>query len=133
LTSRLELLRTRRAPAADQTPPRRLGGCDERPPLELLDPPRKSKPDQLENMSRELEARLKEFGVVAEVVAVHPGPVVALFELALAPGVKVSKITGLAKDIARALSKVSVRVVEVIPGKSVIGLEVPNDHARWSC
>jgi len=85
-------------------------------------------PDQLENMSRELEARLKEFGVVAEVVEVHPGPVVALFELALAPGVKVSKITGLSKDIARALSKVSVRVVEVIPGKSVIGLEVPNDQ-----
>jgi S-DNA-T family DNA segregation ATPase FtsK/SpoIIIE len=56
-----------------------------------------------------------EFGVVAEVVAVHPGPVVALFELELAPGLKVSKITGLAKDIARALSKVSVRVVEVIP------------------
>jgi DNA segregation ATPase FtsK/SpoIIIE and related proteins len=54
--------------------------------------------------------------------------VVALFELSLAPGVKVSKITGLAKDIARALSKVSVRVVEVIPGKSVIGLEVPNDQ-----
>jgi len=79
-------------------------------------------------MSRELEARLAEFGVVAEVVAVHPGPVVALFELDLAPGIKVSKITGLAKDIARALSKISVRVVEVIPGKSVIGLEVPNDQ-----
>jgi S-DNA-T family DNA segregation ATPase FtsK/SpoIIIE len=103
-----------------------------RPPLDLLDPPRKSDteidPAQLEQMSRELEARLAEFGVVAEVVAVHPGPVVALFELELAPGLKVSKITGLAKDIARALSKVSVRVVEVIPGKSVIGLEVPNDH-----
>lgn len=103
-----------------------------RPPLNLLDPSRKSgtevDPAQLEQMSRELEARLAEFGVVAEVVAVHPGPVVALFELELAPGLKVSKITGLAKDIARALSKVSVRVVEVIPGKSVIGLEVPNDH-----
>ncbi|MGB5732996.1 MAG: DNA translocase FtsK 4TM domain-containing protein, partial [Thiohalocapsa sp.] len=104
----------------------------ERPPLDLLDAPRKSgtaiDPAQLEQMSRELEARLAEFGVVAEVVEVHPGPVVALFELDLAPGLKVSKITGLAKDIARALSKVSVRVVEVIPGKSVIGLEVPNDH-----
>jgi S-DNA-T family DNA segregation ATPase FtsK/SpoIIIE len=107
-------------------------GCDERPPLELLDAPRRSgtavSPLKLEEMSRELEARLAEFGVAAEVVAVHPGPVVALFELDLAPGLKVSKITGLAKDIARALSKVSVRVVEVIPGKSVIGLEVPNDH-----
>ncbi|MBK1705139.1 DNA translocase FtsK [Halochromatium glycolicum] len=104
----------------------------ERPPLDLLDPPRRSgnavTPEQLETMSRELEARLAEFGVVAEVVEVHPGPVVALFELELAPGVKVSKITGLSKDIARALSKISVRVVEVIPGKSVIGLEVPNNQ-----
>ncbi|TVQ91613.1 MAG: DNA translocase FtsK [Chromatiaceae bacterium] len=104
---------------------------DVRPPLELLDAPRRSgraiSHEQLEGMSRDLEARLAEFGVVAQVVEVHPGPVVALFELELAPGVKVSKITGLAKDLARALSKVSVRVVEVIPGKSVIGLEVPND------
>ncbi|WP_462320955.1 DNA translocase FtsK 4TM domain-containing protein [Halochromatium sp.] len=108
------------------------GDFSQRPPLDLLDPPRRSgnavTPDQLETMSRELEARLAEFGVVAEVVEVHPGPVVALFELELAPGVKVSKITGLSKDIARALSKISVRVVEVIPGKSVIGLEVPNDQ-----
>jgi len=121
--------------AADdrRRPPQDLvGEAGEPPPLELLEPPHKSQravsAEQLETMSRELEARLAEFGVVAEVVAVHPGPVVALFELALAPGVKVSKITGLAKDIARALSKVSVRVVEVIPGKSVIGLEVPNDQ-----
>jgi S-DNA-T family DNA segregation ATPase FtsK/SpoIIIE len=125
-------------PAADDRPPPRLaGGAGDRPPLELLDPPKKSgravSPEQLETMSRELEARLAEFGVVAEVVAVHPGPVVALFELELAPGVKVSKITGLAKDIARALSKVSVRVVEVIPGKSVIGLEVPNDQREMVC
>jgi len=121
--------------AADRRRPlsRPLGGRIEgRPPLELLDPSQRSglavTAEQLEGMSRELEARLAEFGVVAEVVEVHPGPVVALFELELAPGVKVSKITGLAKDIARALSKVSVRVVEVIPGKSVIGLEVPNDQ-----
>ena len=128
-------LRKRPKTAADkrQLPlPRLAGGPGDRPPLELLDPPKKSgravSPEQLETMSRELEARLAEFGVVAEVVAVHPGPVVALFELDLAPGIKVSKITGLAKDIARALSKISVRVVEVIPGKSVIGLEVPNDQ-----
>jgi S-DNA-T family DNA segregation ATPase FtsK/SpoIIIE len=127
--------RKRGKPAGDQRQlplPRLAGGTGDRPPLELLDPPKKSSravsPEQLETMSRELEARLAEFGVVAQVVAVHPGPVVALFELELAPGVKVSKITGLAKDIARALSKVSVRVVEVIPGKSVIGLEVPNDQ-----
>ncbi|MGB5833000.1 MAG: DNA translocase FtsK 4TM domain-containing protein, partial [Thiohalocapsa sp.] len=118
--------------ASQPTPQRYAAAAGERPPLALLDPPRRSgkavNPEQLEEMSRELEARLSEFGVIAEVVAVHPGPVVALFELDLAPGLKVSKITGLAKDIARALSKVSVRVVEVIPGKSVIGLEVPNDH-----
>ncbi len=97
--------------------PRLAGDPGDRPPLELLDPPKKSaravSPEQLETMSRELEARLAEFGVAAEVVAVHPGPVVALFELELAPGLKVSKITGLAKDIARALSKL---------------LEVPNDQ-----
>ena len=119
----------RQSPSA-ATPMR--GDFSQRPPLDLLDPPRRSgnavAPEQLETMSRELEARLAEFGVVAEVVEVHPGPVVALFELDLAPGVKVSKITGLSKDIARAMSKISVRVVEVIPGKSVIGLEVPNDQ-----
>ena len=58
----------------------------------------------------------------------YPGPVITRFELDLAPGIKVSKITGLAKDIARSLSAISVRVVEVIPGKSVIGLEFPNEH-----
>jgi len=117
-------------PASGSTRPR--GDFSQRPPLDLLDPPRRSgnaaTPEQIETMSHELEARLAEFGVVAEVVEVHPGPVVALFELELAPGVKVSKITGLSKDIARALSKISVRVVEVIPGKSVIGIEVPNDQ-----
>lgn len=119
-----------RPPAAAAPRPRPAHG-EVRPPLDLLDAPRRSgqaiSHEQLEGMSRDLEARLAEFGVIAQVVEVHPGPVVALFELELAPGVKVSKITGLAKDLARALSKVSVRVVEVIPGKSVIGLEVPND------
>jgi len=102
------------------------------PSLELLDPPRKSgkgyTEEMLEALSRQVEAKLADFGVIAEVVEVHTGPVVALLELQLAPGTKVSKITGLAKDIARALSTVSVRVVEIIPGKSVIGLEIPNEH-----
>jgi len=66
--------------------------------------------------------------VHAKVVAVHPGPVVTRFELQLAAGTKVSKIVGLAKDLARSLSVISVRIVEVIPGKSVIGLELPNKH-----
>ncbi len=81
----------------------------------------------LEALSREVEQHLADFGVEAQVVAVHPGPVITRFELVPAPGVKVSKISGLAKDLARALSTTSVRIVEVIPGKAVVGLEVPNE------
>ena len=78
-------------------------------------------------MSRLVELKLKDFGVEVEVVAVQPGPVVTRYEMRPAPGVKVSQITGLAKDLARSLSAISVRVVEVIPGKSVMGLEIPNE------
>ncbi len=102
----------------------------ELPPLSLLDEPRPSgrepSPAALEVMSRQVELKLRDFGVDVEVVAVHPGPVITRFELQPAAGVKVSQITNLSKDLARALSTASVRVVEVIPGKSVIGLEVPN-------
>lgn len=102
------------------------------PPLSLLDPAEPSGKQMsthaLEAMSRQVELKLKDFGVDAEVVAVLPGPVVTLFEIQPAPGVKVSRITNLSKDLARALSVTSVRVVEVIPGKSVIGLELPNEH-----
>ncbi len=80
----------------------------------------------LEQMSRDLEGHLADFGVEAQVVNVAPGPVITRFELQPAPGVKVSRISNLAKDLARALSIVSLRVVEVIPGKSVIGIEIPN-------
>jgi len=115
-----------------QLPLRPLFPADAHPPLELLDQPRKSgkgyTKEMLEELSRQVEIKLADFGVLVEVVAVHPGPVVTLLELQLAPGTKVSKITGLAKDIARALSTISVRVVEVIPGKSVIGLEIPNEQ-----
>lgn len=83
---------------------------------------------KLEALSREVEARLLEFGVQVTVVAVSPGPVITQFELELAAGLKVSKITGLSKDLARSLSVPRVRVVEVIPGKSVVGLEIPNEH-----
>jgi DNA segregation ATPase FtsK/SpoIIIE, S-DNA-T family len=103
----------------------------ELPPLKLLDdaPPHEAgySPETLEAISRLVELKLRDFGVEVEVVAVHPGPVVTRFELRPAPGVKVSQISGLAKDIARALSAISVRVVEVIPGKSVVGLEIPNE------
>ena len=76
-------------------------------------------------MSRLLELKLKDYHIDAEVVAVFPGPVVTRFEIQPAPGVKVSKITGLVKDLARSLAVISVRVVEVIPGKSVLGI-IPN-------
>lgn len=103
------------------------------PPLDLLNPPPPSEGKAFSHttfdaLSQLVETRLSDFGVDAKVVAVHPGPVITRFELDLAPGIKVSKISGLAKDIARSLSAISVRVVEVIPGKSVIGLELPNEH-----
>lgn len=103
------------------------------PPLDLLNPIQPANeagysPELLQQLSRDVEARLGEFNVEVKVVAVQPGPVITRFELEPAAGVKVSKISGLAKDLARALSVTSVRVVEVIPGKSVIGIEIPNAH-----
>lgn len=102
------------------------------PTLDLLDRPDKAKnpisPEELEAVSRLVETKLLDFNVQAAVVGVYPGPVVTRFELDLAPGIKVSKITGLAKDLARSLSAVSVRVVEVIPGKTYVGIELPNKH-----
>ncbi|CAA9891244.1 DNA translocase FtsK [Candidatus Methylobacter favarea] len=80
----------------------------------------------LEDMSRLVEHILQDFNVIAEVVGFLPGPVITRFELLPAAGVKVSRISTLSKDLARALSVTSVRIVEVIPGKSVIGLEIPN-------
>lgn len=105
---------------------------DRLPSIDLLDRADKAKnpinQEELELVSRLVEAKLLDFKVEAQVVAVYPGPVITRFELDLAPGMKVSKISSLAKDLARALSAISVRVVEVIPGKSVIGLELPNKH-----
>lgn len=103
------------------------------PPVTLLNTAAQTADKPFSNISFDelsglVEQRLSDFGVEVKVVAVLPGPVITRFELDLAPGIKVSKITGLAKDIARSLSAVSVRVVEVIPGKSVIGLEIPNEH-----
>ena len=82
--------------------------------------------EKLTYTAKLVESQLSDFGILAKVVAVHPGPVITRFELQLAAGTKVSKISALSKDLARALSAVSVRIVEVIPGKSVIGLEIPN-------
>ncbi|MDI3324932.1 DNA translocase FtsK 4TM domain-containing protein [Pontibacterium granulatum] len=105
------------------------------PSLDQLDPPALNQsagysPEQLEHMSRLLEAKLKDFNVVAEVVEVNPGPVITRFEIQPAPGVKASKITNLAKDLARSMAVSSVRVVEVIAGKSVMGIEIPNEERQ---
>ena len=104
---------------------------NELPALSLLDdpPPKEGgySAEALEAMSRLVELKLNDFGVEAEVVAVHPGPVVTRFELKPAAGVKSSQISSLAKDLARSLATVSVRVVEIIPGKPYVGLEIPNE------
>ena len=101
------------------------------PPLALLDAPTQTGPrgystSELESLSRLLEIKLADFGITAEVVSVYPGPVVTRFEIQPAAGVKVSRISNLAKDLARSLAVNSVRVVEVIHGKSVVGIEIPN-------
>ena len=103
----------------------------ELPALRLLDPPKEHEEsyskEALEALSRLVEIKLADFNIEVHVVAVHPGPVITRFEMELAPGVKASKITALSKDLARSLSVVSVLVVEVIPGKSLVGLEIPNE------
>jgi S-DNA-T family DNA segregation ATPase FtsK/SpoIIIE len=101
------------------------------PGLELLDKVDPNKKvnftaEQLARLSELLEIKLQEFNVKAQVVEAQPGPVVTRFELDLAPGVKASKVTNISRDLARSMSMASVRVVEVIPGKPYIGIEVPN-------
>nr|WP_041420313.1 DNA translocase FtsK 4TM domain-containing protein [Shewanella violacea] len=102
------------------------------PCITLLDVPnRKTNPisrEELEQVGDLVEAKLADFNIVAKVMGIFPGPVVTRFELELAPGVKASKITNLSKDLARSLLSESVRVVEVIPGKSYVGLELPNKY-----
>lgn len=104
------------------------------PSLSLLDKGQPGKAmggythQELESVSRNVEQHLLDFGIQADVVAVHPGPVITRFELQLAAGIKVSRLSALAKDLARSLSVISVRVVEVIPGKTVVGIELPNQN-----
>jgi S-DNA-T family DNA segregation ATPase FtsK/SpoIIIE len=106
------------------------GTADGLPPLALLDDPKPQakgySEETLEVLSRQIEFKLKDFRIDVQVVGAYPGPVITRFELEPAPGVKVSQISSLDKDIARGLSVKAVRVVDVIPGKSVIGLEIPN-------
>jgi S-DNA-T family DNA segregation ATPase FtsK/SpoIIIE len=100
------------------------------PPLSLLDEAPPQGPgyseETLEVLSRQVELKLKDFRIEARVMGVYPGPVITRFELEPAAGVRGSQVSSLDKDIARGLSVVSVRVVDVIPGKNVIGLEIPN-------
>ena len=109
------------------------------PSLTLLDKGQPGAPmggythQDLEMMSRDVEQHLLDFGIQVDVVSVHPGPVITRFELQLAAGVKVSRLTALAKDLARSLSVTSVRVVEIIPGKTVVGIELPNQNRAMVC
>jgi len=102
------------------------------PPLALLDEPEvnvhQMSKEALEHISRLVELKLADFGVEVQVVEVQPGPVITRYELQPAAGVKVSQITNLAKDLARSISAISVRVVEVIPGKTTVGIEIPNEE-----
>jgi len=101
------------------------------PPLSLLEKPDAKSAgyshQTLEKLSMLLEKKLSDFNIEVEVVAVHPGPVITRFEVEPAAGIKASQITSLSRDLARALSMVSVRVVENIPGKTTVGIELPNE------
>jgi len=136
-TSSVQIL----ASAKSEKPPSRLqqkrlfdsNSTSELPDVDLLDEKREDtklgfSPDALEAMSKQLELKLADFGVQASVVSVLPGPVITRFEVQPAAGVKVQKISALAKDLARSMAVISVRIVEVIPGKSVVGIEIPNEH-----
>lgn len=127
------------APAAVAAKPAPVGEdaglADELPELSLLlKAPTSEKmgysQETLDRLSRLLEEKLLDFRIEAEVMDVIPGPVVTCFEIQPAPGIKASSITNLARDIARSLAVISVRVVEVIPGKTVIGIEIPNEDRQ---
>ncbi|CAL8474894.1 DNA translocase FtsK 2 [Caballeronia sp. S22] len=111
-----------------------LPGDSTLPPLALLDAPPKVQEtiaaDTLEYTSRLIEKKLKDFGVEVSVIAAYPGPVVTRYEIEPATGVKGSQIVGLGKDLARSLSLVSIRVVETIPGKNYMALELPNQRRQ---
>ncbi|MFD2642566.1 DNA translocase FtsK [Pseudomonas japonica] len=104
------------------------------PPISILDPAEKKKvnysPESLAGVGQLLEIKLKEFGVEVSVDSIHPGPVITRYEIQPAAGVKVSRIANLAKDLARSLAVTSVRVVEVIPGKTTVGIEIPNEDRQ---
>ena len=130
--AKMVIEKSERAQREQQIPLFNVGGDNSLPPLSLLDDP-KPQPkgyseDTLETLSRQIEFKLKDFRIEANVIGAYPGPVITRFELEPAPGVKGSQVSSLDKDIARGLSVKSVREVDVIPGKSAIGLEIPNAH-----
>ncbi len=131
----LKVERSERAEAERQTPLfYDLPADTQLPPLALLEPPpvatESVSQDTLEYTSRLIEKKLADFNVAANVVAAYPGPVITRYEIDPATGVKGSQIVNLSKDLARALSLVSLRVVETIPGKSLMGLELPNPRRQ---
>ncbi|MGB0126175.1 MAG: DNA translocase FtsK 4TM domain-containing protein [Rhodocyclaceae bacterium] len=123
-----------RRDADRQQPLFRDGSGGALPPLSLLDelthdtPP--PSPETLEFTSRLIEKKLADFGVEVKVIAAYPGPVITRYEIEPAVGVKGSQVVNLVKDLARALSVVSIRVVETIPGKSCMGMEIPNSRRQ---
>ncbi|WP_291686788.1 DNA translocase FtsK [Bradyrhizobium sp.] len=124
--------RAPRKKAAPRAPSRKSTDRFELPPVSVLTAPKASdrqplSKSELESNSRALEGVLGDFGVRGEIVKAHPGPVVTLYELEPAPGIKSSRVIGLADDIARSMSALSARVA-VVPGRNAIGIELPNPH-----
>jgi len=124
--------RAPRKKAAARAPARRSSDKFELPPIAVLSSPKASdrqplSKSELDSNSRALEGVLGDFGVRGEIVKAHPGPVVTLYELEPAPGIKSSRVIGLADDIARSMSALSARVA-VVPGRNAIGIELPNPH-----
>ena len=128
-SARVEL--EKQSPLFDELPDSDL------PPLHLLDQPPRDvpvlSPETLEYISRLIERKLIDFGVEVKVIAAYPGPVITRYEVEPAVGVKGSQIVNLVKDLARALSVLSIRVVETIPGKAYMGLEIPNPKRQVVC
>jgi len=124
--------KSERVNADKQTKLFKHDAIDGLPSLSLLDEAKPSthvtSPEELEATSRLIGEKLADYKLSVEVTSVSQGPVITRFELVLAPGIKVSQITGLSKDMARSLRVVSIRVVEVIAGKSTVGIEIPNEH-----
>jgi DNA segregation ATPase FtsK/SpoIIIE, S-DNA-T family len=124
--------RAPRKKAAPRAPVRKSSDRFELPPVSVLTAPKASdrqplSKTELDSNSRALEGVLGDFGVRGEIVKAHPGPVVTLYELEPAPGIKSSRVIGLADDIARSMSALSARVA-VVPGRNAIGIELPNPH-----